>query len=148
MAADLDSKIKQVIPISTQNVLEIPFFLPGVAAGFPSPAEIYLEDNLDLNKYLIKHPAATFFVIAEGSSMIDKEISSGDLLIVDRSLTPKNNDVVVAAVDGELIVKQIVKKGDQSFLKSANPSIPLFEITEDSDLCIWGVVTWNLHKQR
>ena len=87
-----------------------PVFLDSVSAGFPSPATDYMENKLDLNEYLIKHPAATFIVKAKGSSMSDAGILSDDLLIVDRSITPKSNDIVIASIFGDLTVKKIKKK--------------------------------------
>ena len=84
--------------------IECPLFIDAVSAGFPSPAEDYVEGKLDLNKYLIKHPAATFFVRVTGDSMIEAGIHTGDILIVDRSLEPADKKVVIAVVDGELII--------------------------------------------
>ena len=90
--------------------INTPVFLDKISAGFPSPATDYMENKLDLNEYLIKHPAATFIVKTSGSSMINADIYSGDLLIVDRSLTPRNNNIVIASIFGDLTVKKLKKK--------------------------------------
>ena len=96
--------------------INTPVFLDSISAGFPSPATDYMENKLDLNEYLIKHPAATFIVKASGSSMVNADIYSGDLLIVDRSLTPRSNDIVIASIFGDLTVKKIKKKKNHFFL--------------------------------
>ena len=124
----------------------LPFHLNKVGAGFPSPATDYMENKLDLNEYLIKHPAATFIVRTSGSSMINAEIYSGDLLIVDRSLDPKNNDIVIASIFGDLTVKKILKKNKSFFLVSANDEYPAIEVKEEMECFIWGVVTYVIHK--
>ena len=99
-----------------------------------------------LNEYLIKHPAATFIVKASGSSMIDADIYSGDLLIVDRSLTPRNNNIVIASIFGDLTVKKIKKKDKSFFLVSANEDYPSIEVKEEMECFIWGVVTYTIHE--
>ena len=122
-----------------------PVFLDKVSAGFPSPATDYMENKLDLNEYLIKHPAATFIVKTSGSSMINADIYSGDLLIVDRSITPKNNNIVIASIFGDLTVKKIKKKDKLFFLVSANDDYPSIEVREEMECFIWGVVTYIIH---
>ena len=122
-----------------------PVFLDKVSAGFPSPATDYMENKLDLNEYLIKHPAATFIVKTSGSSMIKADIYSGDLLIVDRSITPKNNNIVIASIFGDLTVKKIKKKDKLFFLVSANDDYPSIEVKEEMECFIWGVVTYIIH---
>ena len=126
--------------------INTPIFLDKVSAGFPSPATDYMENKLDLNEYLIKHPAATFIVKASGSSMINADIYSGDLLIVDRSLTPKNKDIIIASIFGDLTVKKLRKKGKSFFLLSANNEYPSIEIKEEMECFIWGVVTYIIHE--
>ena len=134
------------IPKSSKNQkIEIPIFTDRVSAGFPSPASDYIEDNLDLNKYLIPHPAATFIVKASGHSMIDAHIQSGDLLIVDKSLTPKHNNIVIASIFGDLTVKRLRKKNRNIFLVSNNSDYPSFQIKEEMECFIWGVVTYVIH---
>ena len=126
--------------------INTPVFLDKISAGFPSPATDYMENKLDLNEYLIKHPAATFIVKTSGSSMIDADINSGDLLIVDRSLTPRNNNIVIASIFGDLTVKKIKKKDKSFFLVSANEDYPSIEIKEEMECFIWGVVTYIIHE--
>ena len=123
-----------------------PVFLDKISAGFPSPATDYMENKLDLNEYLIKRPAATFIVKASGSSMINADIYSGDLLIVDRSLTPRNNNIVIASIFGDLTVKKIKKQGNIFFLVSANDDYPNIEVKEEMECFIWGVVTYIIHE--
>ena len=126
--------------------INTPVFLDKVSAGFPSPATDYMENKLDLNEYLIKHPAATFIVKANGSSMTSADIYSGDLLIVDRSLTPKNNNIVIASIFGDLTVKKLKKKEKSLFLVPANNDYPSIEVKEEMECFIWGVVTYIIHE--
>ena len=122
-----------------------PLFESRVPAGFPSPAADYEEDRLDLNRYLIRHPAATFFVRAVGDSMIGAGIHCGDLLVVDRSLEPKDKSVVIAVIDGELTVKRIRIEKRKITLEPENKSYSARQITEDADFQVWGVVTNVIH---
>ena len=123
-----------------------PVFLDSVSAGFPSPATDYMENKLDLNEYLIKHPASTFIVKAKGPSMTDAGILSGDLLIVDRSITPKSKDIVIASIFGDLTVKKLQKKENLLFLLSANSDYPSIQVKEEMECFIWGVVTYIIHE--
>tara|TARA_B110000438_G_scaffold271084_1_gene288705 strand:+ start:1869 stop:2333 length:465 start_codon:yes stop_codon:yes gene_type:complete len=123
-----------------------PLYSDSVSAGFPSPATDYMENKLDLNEYLIKHPAATFIVKAKGLSMTDAGILSGDLLIVDRSISPKNNAIVIASIFGDLTVKKLQKKAQSLFLLSANSDYPSIEVKEEMECFIWGVVTYIIHE--
>ena len=141
-----EKNIVSIINIGSGKKTTTPLFLDSVSAGFPSPATDYLENKLDLNEYLVKHPAATFIVKANGPSMIESGISSGDLLIVDRSVTPKNDNIVIASVFGDLTVKKLRKKGPSLFLVSANNEYPSIEIKEEMECFIWGVVTYVIHK--
>ncbi len=122
-----------------------PLFLVPVCAGFPSPADDYLEAKLDLNQHLIKHEAATFFVKVKGDSMIGAGIHCGDLLVVDRALEPTDNRVVIAIVSGELTVKRLSKQGGKLALVPDN-NYPPIEITAVSDFEVWGVVTHVIHQ--
>jgi DNA polymerase V len=117
-----------------------------VSAGFPSPAADYEEDKLDLNKHLIKHPAATFFVRAIGDSMVKAGIHCGDLLVVDRSLEPRDRSVVIAVVNGELTVKRIRIRKKKITLEPENNNYSAQEINEDMEFEVWGVVTNVIHK--
>jgi len=124
----------------------IPLYGALVAAGFPSPADDFVENDLNLDEYIVKHPAATFFVRVQGSSMINANIFSGDILVVDRTLLPVSGQVVIAALNGELTVKRIKRLGERSWLVAENDLFPSIEVTSEEALMIWGVVTWVLHK--
>jgi DNA polymerase V len=129
--------------LSTRYAL--PVFLGRLAAGFPSPADDYIEGRLDLNRHLIKHPAATFFVRVSGDSMIDAGIHSGDLLVVDRSLDAVDGNVIVAALDGELTVKRLSKRGEILRLLPANTDYQPIEILTQQTFEVFGVVTNVIH---
>jgi len=122
-----------------------PLFIGSVSAGFPSPADDYIEGKLDLNEYLIKHPAATFFLRAAGDSMIEAGIHHGDILIVDRAIEPVDNNVVIAVVDGELTVKRIRKSGNELLLVPDNRDYEPVKMAEEMNVEIWGVVTNVIH---
>ena len=117
-----------------------------VVAGFPSPAEQYLEPPLDLNEFLIKRPAATYFVRVEGNSMIDAGIHAGDLLVVDRSLRPANGDVIIASVDGDFTVKTYRKDKDGIHLEPANDAYPIITLKSGQQLDYFGKVTACIHR--
>ena len=129
--------------LSTRYAL--PIFLGRLPAGFPSPADDYLEGKLDLNRHLIKHPAATFFVRVTGDSMIGAGIHSGDLLVVDRALEPEDKHVVVAVLDGELTVKRLFKQNGILRLLPENLNYQPLEITPQQTIEIWGIVTSVIH---
>ncbi len=126
--------------------LTVPFYLHKAGAGFPSPATDYIEEDVDLNVHVIKNVPATFIIRVQGKSMTDVGIYDGDLLVVDRSLKPKNFSTVVANVHDELVVKNFVKSKDQNFLSSGSKKIEdKIIINQDSDIFIWGVVTYVIH---
>jgi DNA polymerase V len=124
---------------------KLPLYTCAVQAGFPSPAEDYVEGRLDLNDLLIQHPAATFFVKVAGNSMINAGIYPGDTLIVDRSLPVKTGKIVIAVIDGQLTVKRFVKTRTSVQLVPENDDFLPITVGEDSELTIWGVVTTVLH---
>ena len=124
---------------------ERPLFMVRVEAGFPSPADDYVEGRLDLNKRLIKHPAATFFVKVTGDSMIKAGIHPDDILIVDRALEPADKKVVIAVVNGDLTVKRIRIIKDKYYLTPENKDYEPLEIREEMDFEVWGVVTNVIH---
>ena len=126
------------IPHEALTSLKLPFFSASVAAGFPSPADDYIEAGLDLNEYLVKHPSSTFLARASGDSMTRAGILDGALLVVDKSLTPKNGSVVIAAINGELTCK--ILDIEHRLLRAANPSYPSIALDDDTDLLIEGVV--------
>ena len=126
--------------------LEVPLFTAGISAGFPSPADDFIDRKLDLNEFLIAHPAATFFVRVEGASMIEAGIHPGDILIVDRAVEAKPGSIVIAVIDGEFTVKRYHRAGDRCFLLAENPRFSPIEITEDMAAEVWGVVSYVIHK--
>ena len=137
--------VKAIHPAACDVALDLPLFLSGVSAGFPSPADDYLDRKLDLNEYLIKNPAATFFMRVAGDSMTGAGINDNDILVVDRSLEPSSNDIVIAVINGELTVKRLVKKQESWQLIAENPAFPPLEINDETPLEIWGVVTYAIH---
>jgi DNA polymerase V len=126
----------------SENII---LFTCPVNAGFPSPAADYIEEKLDLNAHLVKHPAATFFVRANGDSMTGAGIFNGDILIVDRSLNPKNQHVVIAVVNGEFTVKRLCVSDGSVSLLPENPRHKPIVIMDGTDFRIWGVVTHVIH---
>ena len=126
------------------KTLALPMYETKVQAGFPSPAEDHMPNNLDLNSYLIKHPAATFFVRVTGDSMKGANIQENDLLIVDRSIKASNNKVVIAVVNNEFTVKRLRYIDKQAYLVPENDDYQPIKI--DENCCIWGVVTSVIHQ--
>jgi DNA polymerase V len=139
------SKVKYISEIVSKGLYEVPMYSNKVAAGFPSPADDYLEDKIDLNQYLVKHPAATFLVRASGESMINAGIFPNDILVVDRSLKAEEGKVVIAVVDNELTVKRYRKKGKNIVLEPENEAYDPIIISEESEAFVWGVVTNVIH---
>ena len=126
--------------------LTVPFYLHKAGAGFPSPAADYIEEDVDLNIHLIKNVPATFIIRVQGKSMMDVGIYDGDLLVVDKSLKPKNFSTVIANVHDELVVKNFVKEKDEQFLTSGSKKIEdKIIINSESDIFVWGVVTYVIH---
>jgi len=126
--------------------LLLPFHVQKVGAGFPSPATDYVEDDIDLNAHLIKNIPSTFLIRVQGKSMSSVGIHDGDLLVVDRSLDPKNFSTVIANVNEELVVKTFVKEKNQSLLTSESKKFQdRINLTENSEIFIWGVVTYVIH---
>ena len=123
--------------------LKLPFYIHKVGAGFPSPATDYIEDDVDLNTHLIKNAPATFIIRVQGKSMTNVGIYDGDLLIVDRSINPKNSSTVIANINEELVVKTFIKGKNNNYLASGPNKI---ELSENPNVIIWGVVTYVIHK--
>ena len=124
----------------------LPLFLSPVRAGFPSPADDYIEQRLDLNELVVQHPAATFYVRVRGDSMLGAGIHPGDILVVDRALQPVYGSVVVAVLDGEMTVKRLERRRSGPVLHAENPAYPDIAIPEDGSFEIWGVVSYVLHR--
>ena len=126
--------------------LTVPFYLHKAGAGFPSPATDYIEEDVELNVHLIKNVPATFIIRVQGKSMTDVGIYDGDLLVVDKSLKPKNFSTVIANVHDELVVKNFVKEKDEQFLTSGSKRTEdKIIINSESDVFVWGVVTYVIH---
>ncbi len=142
----MKTKVEIVYTPDTSTEYKQPLFEATVTAGFPSPAADYEEDKLDLNKHLIKNSAATFFVRVTGDSMTGAGIHSGDLLVVDRSLEPRDKNVVIAAINGELTVKRIRIRNKKITLEPENENYASQEIAEDTEFQVWGVVTCVIHQ--
>ena len=121
-------------------------FNEGVSAGFPSPAEGYSDGQLDLNEYIVKHPAATFYVKADGDSMKDAGIFSGDTLVVDRSLNAVSGNVIIAVINGEFTVKNIYFSPGVVELRPANNLYSSIFPEDGDDFQIWGIVTCCIHQ--
>lgn len=124
----------------------LPVFSSTVQGGFPSPADDYIEKQLDLNELMIQHPVATFYVRVEGDSMKNAFIQSGDILVVDRALKASSGKIVVAVVNGEFTVKRFCIEGGKIYLQPENEAYESISIDEESDFQVWGVVTYVIHK--
>lgn len=138
-------EIENVLKFITHKCYRLPFYSHAISAGFPSPADDDMEETLDLNELLIKHPSATFFLKVSGTSMINAGIHDGDILIVDRSIEPTDGKIVIASVNGELTVKRLSAKGKKFKLVAENEDYAPIDITEDMELRFWGVVTNVIH---
>ena len=130
----------------SNNEIKLPYINHGVSAGFPSPAMDFMESSIDLNQVLVENPTATFYVQVEGNSMIDAGIHDKDLLVVDRSLEPRNNKIAICLLDGEFTVKRIRLENNELFLMPENPNYQPIKITEENQLIIWGIVTYVIKK--
>lgn len=139
------SKLKFFKP-SFDKEIDLPFIEANIPAGFPSPAEDYLEARLDLNKELIANKSATFYARVKGDSMKLAGISDGDLLIIDKSGTPVNGSIVVCLIDGEFTVKRLEKRKNIFYLMPENPDYKPIRIKPENDVTIWGVVTYTIKK--
>ena len=127
---------------------EIPFSSQSVPAGFPSPADDFLEFDLSLDKKLIKHPSATFFVRVSGNSMINAKIFDGSILLVDRAEEIKNGDIVLVVIDGDFTVKRYKKLGENIFLYPENKNMSPIKIIKNSESYVWGKVMWSFNRVR
>jgi DNA polymerase V len=143
IADNLQLPIRKLSQLPT--LVDLPLFGSKIPAGFPSPADDHLEATIDLNRQYVRHPAATFFVRVQGTSMIGAGIHNGDMLVVDRSLEAQSGSVVIAVINGELTVKRLVTKGDEVWLMPENPDFQPLQITEGMELQVWGVVAHVIH---
>ena len=139
------SKVDQIMNFILASTFKLPLYGTKVSAGFPSPADDFLESALDLNEHLIKRPSSTFLVRVAGDSMINAGIYPNDILVVDRSLDPIHGKIVVAVVNTELTVKRLYKSGQKIKLLSENKKYSPIIVNQEDELIIWGVVTNVLH---
>jgi DNA polymerase V len=133
-------------PVFPDSAISLPLAGTGISAGFPSPADEYMEAGIDLNVELIRNPDATFFGRVKGYSMKDAGISDGDVLVIDKSLEPRNGSIAVCFLDGEFTVKRILKEKEALFLLPANNEFKPIRITEENDFLVWGIVTYVIKK--
>ena len=130
---------------STSKKFKIPLLNNSVSAGFPSPADDYAEENIDLNEHLISNPFSTFFLRVRGDSMKNAGIKDKDLIIVDKSLVAKPGDIIIAMIDGEFTIKRLSIKNNELYLKAENHNYPDFRFKNHIDIQIWGVVIYSIH---
>jgi len=142
----LGTSIAAIYGIKQKSKISIPLYSCGVSAGFPSPAEDYIGHHLDFNELLNKNPASTFCVRVAGDSMCGAGINDHDILVVDRSIQPTNGKIIIAAVNGELTVKRLIRNDQACKLVAENPNYPEITITEDIACICWGVVTTAIHQ--
>lgn len=138
----------QLHKIDISTSLPLKYADEGIRAGFPSPAQDYLEQAIDLNKELIKHPASTFYGRVIGDSMRDEGIEEGDILIIDKSLELLDDDLAVCFIDGEFTVKRVRLETDAAWLIPSNPDYPLIKVTKENEFIVWGIVTYTIKKNR
>jgi DNA polymerase V len=136
------SNILSLYRANHHTVLPLPYVANGIVAGFPSPADDFLDSSIDLNKECIKHPSATFYGRVKGDSMKDVGIHDGDLLVIDKSIQAQNNKIAVCFIDGEFTVKKIRIEKDCCYLLAANENYPPIKVTADNHFVIWGIVTF------
>jgi DNA polymerase V len=135
-----------IFSLEIGSELFLPVLSAGISAGFPSPAMDFMDVSIDLNQLMIKHPSATFFGRVQGNSMLDAGISDGDLLVIDRSLSPSNNKIAVCFIDGEFTIKRIQKEVDCCWLLPANEKYKPIKVTAENDFIVWGIVTHVIKK--
>lgn len=137
----MNQKIQFFIP-DLENQIELPYISSGIKAGFPSPAADFDESKISLDNVLVKNKEATFYAKASGNSMTGAGIDDGDILVIDRSIEPKNNKVAVCFIDGEFTVKRIKIEEEAVFLMPENPNYKPIKVSPENDLIIWGIVTY------
>jgi len=131
----------EIYTADTTTSIQLPFVESGISAGFPSPADDFLDASIDLNKEFVKNPSTTFYGRVKGDSMINAGLNNGDLLIIDKSLEPVNNKIAVCFIDGEFTVKRIKIEKDIIWLIAENEKYQPIKVTADNDFVIWGIVT-------
>lgn len=138
----------EILKPDLNSSLKLPFADQGIHAGFPSPAQDYMEAAIDLNSELVAHPSSTFYGRVVGCSMIDAGIEEGDIIVIDKSLEPRNGDMAVCFIDGEFTLKYIDIQPDGMWLRPANVNFPPIHVTEDNDFVVWGIVTYTIKRRR
>jgi DNA polymerase V len=141
LLSKITTRTLDIFPVSVDTVLEIPLVSTAISAGFPSPALDFIDLSIDMNKHLIKRPSSTFYGRVKGQSMKDVGITDGDLLVIDKSITPKNDQIAVCYVDGEFTIKKIKFEQDVCWLIPANDAYQPIRVTSQNDFLIWGIVT-------
>lgn len=143
-----DSKVLEFYSSQTTGEMQLPYYEGGIRAGFPSPAQDYIDLKIDLNSELISNPSTTFYARVKGNSMQDAGINDGDILIIDKSLIPKDGDTAVCFIDGEFTLKNISIETDGVYLMPANPAFKPIKVTEENNFCIWGIVTYSIKNHK
>ncbi len=129
------NRSRKILPLANESI----------SAGFPSPADDYMDIGIDLNEQLIRHPASTFFLRASGHSMLEAGIQDGDLLIIDRALEPKPGHIVIAILDGSFTLKRLVRQQGVLYLEASHPNYPKLDLRHYGDVQIWGVAIYSIH---
>lgn len=149
MSMKTTKTIPQLVPITTIRTgisrQLLPLYSHKVNAGFPSPADDYIENSIDLTSFLVSNPASTFLLRVQGDSMIGAGIYPSDIIIVDKSRTPRNRDAIVAVLNGEFTIKRLIKEKNRYFLQAENPDYKRIPLHKGSEFQIWGVITYVLH---
>lgn len=143
-----EMKTIEIHSIDISTSLPLQYADEGIRAGFPSPAQDYMEQAIDLNKEIVKHPASTFYGRVVGDSMRDEGIEEGDILVIDKSLELMDDDLAVCFIDGEFTVKRVLLEKDAAWLVPANPDYPKIKVTAGNDFIVWGIVTYTIKKNR
>ena len=139
----------QLYAVDVSTVLPLLFADDGIRAGFPSPAQDYIRESIDLNRTLIKHPASTFYAKVVGDSMSGEGITEGDILIIDRSIEAEHGDLAVCCLNGEFTLKRLcLNQGDKIYLMQSNRKFNPLEVSRDDDFMVWGVVIYTIKANR
>lgn len=144
----MTKRVLEIYKTDTSSELPLPIADEGIRAGFPSPAQDFMDLSIDLNKELVRHPSSTFYGRVRGDSMHDAGVTDGDILVIDKSLEPHDGDMAVCFVDGDFTIKYIRIEKDIVWLIPANKKYEPIKITGDNDFLIWGIVTYSIKKQR
>lgn len=138
----------EIHKIDISSTLSLQYADEGIRAGFPSPAQDYMEQAIDLNKELIRHPASTFYGRVVGNSMSGEGIEEGDILVIDKSLELMDGDLAICFINGEFTVKRVKLEKDYAWLVPSNPDYEPIKVTKDDEFTIWGIVTYTIKKNR